>query len=91
MLVFAADRIVARAVGDLSRADIAVIIGGSAILLGTSALAVGLTRPQYTAERLAELLRVLPGQRRKSPAQLRATGASWHHDIQQRLGPRRNR
>jgi hypothetical protein len=85
VIVFAADRIAAAGAGDLSRADVTILAGGTAPL----AAATMLTRHQRTAEHIAALLRFPLRQRHKSRAELRAAGASWHHDIQ-RLGLPRN-
>lgn len=86
VLVFAADRIVARGLGDLSRADLASIIAGSAALVAATVAAAAVIRSRRAAEAAAVFLRVLPGQRGKATAELRAVAASWHDDIQQLLG-----
>jgi putative heme transporter len=91
VLVFAADRIVAGGLGDLSRADLAVVVVGSVALAGATVFAAALIQRRRVVEAAAGLLRFLPGQRRKSGAELRAIAAATHQDIQELTGSARNR
>jgi putative heme transporter len=91
VVVFAADRIVARGMGDLSRADLATIIAGSSALVVATVAAAAFIRSRRAAEVAAVCLKLLPSQRGKSTAELRLVAVSWHNDIQHLLGSARIR
>jgi uncharacterized protein (TIRG00374 family) len=91
VLVFAVDRLVVGAAGELTGQGIASIVGGSLALVIITAGAIALSRRRSAAERLALLLRWLPRRRTKSRIQLRAEAGAWHNDMQELLGPNRNR
>jgi uncharacterized protein (TIRG00374 family) len=87
VVVFAADRIVARGMGDLSKTDLVSIIAGSVALAAATAAAAAVIRWRRAAETAAVFLKILPSQRGKGIAELRAAARSWHQDIRQLLGP----
>jgi Mg2+-importing ATPase len=91
VLIFAIDRLVAAAAGDLRGRGALAVIGGSALLVAITATAIILVRRRATAERVALLTRWLPGQRDKTTEELRAAGSSWYDDLQELLGPGSNR
>ncbi len=91
IVVFAIDRLVATAVGEVHHRHPWRTVATSAILLAVTAAAAWLVRRPSTARRLAGLTRWLPNQKRKSAVERAEDAVALHAEIRQTMGNRSNR
>ncbi|MDQ1458626.1 MAG: Lysylphosphatidylglycerol synthase region [Actinomycetota bacterium] len=91
IMVFAADRVVVAANGELHRHHAWLVVIGSALAFAITAIASRLMRSPATARRLSVLTSWLPSQHEKTAAQRADTAVALQRDFRQNLGTRRNR
>jgi|GEM_PF-1735613 conserved hypothetical protein len=91
VIVFAVDRVVVAAAGQIHHRHPARMVLGSVVLLALCAGAFWIIRRPSTGRRLSALTRVLSKQRKKSSGERAADAAILHGEIGHTLGSRRNR
>jgi uncharacterized protein (TIRG00374 family) len=91
IIVFAVDRVVIAATGEIHRHHLGHILIGSAVLVAITTAATTAMRSRVFARGLAALTRLLPSERHKTPTRCAAAATELHEDFHKTLGSPRNR